>query len=67
MFLFAALRFSAVCWCGVSEPWPQSGQMFIAHVVGKSSLAPEERNLFFSDAEYFAPPELETSLRSQVL
>jgi len=30
--------------------WPQSGQMFIAHVGTKNSPAPEERNVLASEA-----------------
>jgi len=38
--------------------------MFIAHLAGKSSLAPEERNVLLSEAKYFAPPELQSCLGS---
>jgi len=38
--------------------------MFIAQVAGKSSLAPEERNVPPSEAKYFAPPELQSCLGS---
>jgi len=36
---------------------PQSGQMLLAHVAEKVSLAPEAR-MCLSTAKYFAPPEL---------
>jgi hypothetical protein len=38
--------------------------MFIAHVMRKSSLAPEQRNVHLSEAKYFAPPELQSCLGS---
>ncbi len=41
--------------------------MFIAHVAGKSSLAPEERNVPFSEVKYFASPELQSLLGLPVL
>jgi len=47
-----------------SVPWAQSGQMSIAQVAEKNSLAPEERNVLSTNPNYFAPPELWTSLGS---
>jgi hypothetical protein len=38
--------------------------MFIVHIAGKSSLAPEERNVLLSEAKCFAPPELQSCLGS---
>src|SRR5260370_16056603 len=42
--------------------WPQSGQMSIAFSWRKESLAPEERNVRFSEVTYFAPLELQGCL-----
>jgi hypothetical protein len=39
--------------------------MFIAHVAGERSLAPEERNVLLTKLKYFAPPELQSSLGSR--
>jgi len=50
-----------------SVPWPESGQMSIAHVAGKNPLAPEERNVLSTNPNYFAPPKLWTSLGSWFL
>lgn len=47
-----------------NRPWPQSGQMFIDHFAGESSLALEERNAPRSEAGYYAPPELQNWLDS---
>ncbi len=42
--------------------WPQSGQVFIAHVAEKKSPAPGERNVLVGEVAHFAPLELQTYL-----
>jgi hypothetical protein len=45
----------------------RAAKMFIAQGAKGSGLAPEERNVFFREAEYFAPLELPGWLEALVL